>query len=75
MQHVRTSGSGDEGAALDVAGVSHSYGPKRALNDVSFSIAPATFTVLLGLNGAGKTTLFSLISHLYDTRRGSIRIF
>ncbi|RWQ43871.1 MAG: ATP-binding cassette domain-containing protein [Mesorhizobium sp.] len=75
MQHVRTSGPGDEVAALDVAGVSHSYGPKRALNDVSFSIAPATFTVLLGLNGAGKTTLFSLISHLYDTRRGSIRIF
>lgn len=75
MQHVRTSGPGDEVAALDVAGVSHSYGSKRALNDVSFSIAPATFTVLLGLNGAGKTTLFSLISHLYDTRRGSIRIF
>ncbi|MER9793534.1 ATP-binding cassette domain-containing protein [Mesorhizobium sp. M0213] len=75
MQHVRTSGAGDEVAALDVAGVSHSYGPKRALNDVSFSIAPGTFTVLLGLNGAGKTTLFSLISHLYGTRRGSIRIF
>ncbi|MER9861888.1 ATP-binding cassette domain-containing protein [Mesorhizobium sp. M0185] len=62
-------------AALDVAGISHSYGPKRALQDVSFSIAPGTFTVLLGLNGAGKTTLFSLISHLYGTRRGSIRIF
>ncbi|MER8841272.1 ATP-binding cassette domain-containing protein [Mesorhizobium sp. M0854] len=75
MQHVRTSGAGEEVAALDVAGVSHSYGPKRALQDVSFSIAPGTFTVLLGLNGAGKTTLFSLISHLYGTRRGSIRIF
>ena len=75
MQHARTNGSGDGVAALDVAAVSHSYGPKRALDDVSFSIAPATFTVLLGLNGAGKTTLFSLISHLYDTRRGSIRIF
>ncbi|RWC01579.1 ATP-binding cassette domain-containing protein [Mesorhizobium sp.] len=75
MQHVRTSGPGDQVAALDVAAVSHSYGSKRALSDVSFSIAPATFTVLLGLNGAGKTTLFSLISHLYDTRRGSIRIF
>lgn len=62
-------------AALDVAAVSHSYGQKRALNDVSFSIEPASFTVLLGLNGAGKTTLFSLISHLYDTRHGSIRIF
>ncbi|PBB96647.1 ATP-binding cassette domain-containing protein [Mesorhizobium sp. WSM3862] len=75
MQHARTAKTGNGAAALDVAGVSHSYGPKRALNDVSFSIAPATFTALLGLNGAGKTTLFSLISHLYDTRQGSIRIF
>lgn len=73
MEHVRTGGGG--GAALDVAGVSHSYGSKRALDNVSFSIPPATFAVLLGLNGAGKTTLFSLISHLYDTRQGAIRIF
>ncbi|TIP62119.1 MAG: ABC transporter ATP-binding protein, partial [Mesorhizobium sp.] len=35
MQHVRTSGPGDQVAALDVAAVSHSYGSKRALNDVS----------------------------------------
>jgi ABC-2 type transport system ATP-binding protein len=62
-------------AALDVSAVSHSYGAKRALTDVTFSIAPANFTVLLGLNGAGKTTLFSLISNLYDTRQGAISIF
>jgi ABC-2 type transport system ATP-binding protein len=62
-------------AALDVAGVSHSYGPKKALDNVTFALAPATFTVLLGLNGAGKTTLFSLISRLFDTRVGAIRIF
>lgn len=75
MQHVRTGKEGNGVAALEIAAVSHSYGPKRALDTVSFSIAPATFTALLGLNGAGKTTLFSLISHLYDTRQGSIRIF
>ena len=75
MQHVKTGKETGIAPALDVAGVSHSYGRKRALNNVTFSIAPATFTVLLGLNGAGKTTLFSLISHLYDTRQGSIRIF
>ena len=73
--HMTTGKGADAVAALDVAAVSHSYGPKRALSDVSFSIAPATFAVLLGLNGAGKTTLFSLISHLYDTRHGAIRIF
>lgn len=73
MQHAKTGGNGI--AALEVSAVSHSYGSRKALNDVSFSIAPGTFVVLLGLNGAGKTTLFSLISHLYGTRRGSIRIF
>ncbi|MGE0282501.1 MAG: ABC transporter ATP-binding protein [Rhizobiaceae bacterium] len=75
MQHVRTDKETGIVPALDVAVVSHSYGQKRALDNVSFSIAPATFSVLLGLNGAGKTTLFSLISHLYDTRKGAIRIF
>jgi len=74
LQHVKTNGDGGV-AALDVAALTYSYGAKRALSDVSFSIAPASFTVLLGLNGAGKTTLFSLVSHLYNTRNGAIRIF
>jgi ABC-2 type transport system ATP-binding protein len=75
VQHVRTNGGGSGVPALEVAGVSHYYGPKRALNNVSFAIPPASFTVMLGLNGAGKTTLFSLISRLYDARQGSIHIF
>jgi ABC-2 type transport system ATP-binding protein len=73
VQHVRANGSGV--AALDVAGVSHAYGTRKALADVSFAIPAASFTVLLGPNGAGKTTLFSLISRLFDTRQGAIRIF
>jgi ABC-2 type transport system ATP-binding protein len=60
--------------ALAVEGVSYSYGTRQALADVTFSIAPATFAVLLGLNGAGKTTLFSLITRLYGTQRGQISI-
>ena len=60
--------------ALAVEGVSYAYGTRQALADVTFSIAPATFAVLLGLNGAGKTTLFSLITRLYGTRYGQIRI-
>lgn len=75
MQHLMPANGTTGAAALEVAAVSHSYGKKLALDDVSFTIAPGSFTVLLGLNGAGKTTLFSLISHLYDTRQGSIRIF
>jgi ABC-2 type transport system ATP-binding protein len=65
----------DTQAALSVSHVSHDYGKKRALEDVTFAIQPSTFMVLLGLNGAGKTTLFSLVSRLYDLRQGDIRIF
>lgn len=61
--------------ALSVENVSHSYGARRALDDVSFVVAPANFAVLLGLNGAGKSTLFALITRLYSTQRGCIRIF
>jgi ABC-2 type transport system ATP-binding protein len=63
-----------DGPALDVSSVSHAYGRAAALGDVTFSVPRASFTVLLGLNGAGKTTLFSLISHLYSVRHGTIRI-
>lgn len=61
--------------ALEVAHVSHSYGKRKALDDVSFRIESGSFSVLLGLNGAGKSTLFSLITRLYATRAGTIDIF
>jgi ABC-2 type transport system ATP-binding protein len=60
--------------ALAVNGVRHTYGARRALDDVSLVVPQARFTALLGLNGAGKTTLFSLITRLYDTRQGSIDV-
>ena len=64
-----------EPPAVAIEGVSHCYGRRQALNDVTFSITPTTFCVLLGLNGAGKSTLFSLITRLYAIQRGRIRIF
>ena len=61
--------------ALSVENVSHAYGARIALDAVSFDVAPSSFTVLLGLNGAGKSTLFSVITHLYASRSGVVRIF
>lgn len=62
-------------AALVISGLCHSYGSRKALDDVSFSVAPGSFAVLLGLNGAGKSTLFSLITRLYAARQGEIDVF
>lgn len=61
--------------ALEINKVSHFFGSFCALNDISLTIAPGDFTVLLGLNGAGKTTLYSLITRLYNNESGSIKIF
>jgi ABC-2 type transport system ATP-binding protein len=61
--------------ALSIDGVSHSYGQRRALDNVSFAVAPASFAALLGLNGAGKSTLFSLVTRLFGIQSGDIRIF
>ncbi len=60
--------------ALEVAGVSHSYGKRVALESVSFCVAQSSFTALLGLNGAGKTTLFSLVTRLFAARSGHIDV-
>ncbi len=61
--------------ALAIGDVSHSYGPRHALIDINFTVAPASFTALLGLNGAGKSTLFSLVTRLFGIQVGRIGIF
>lgn len=68
------SATTDGDIALGVEHLSYSFGAVQALDDVSFEVRPGEFTVLLGPNGAGKTTLFSLITRLYDSPEGSVRI-
>jgi ABC-2 type transport system ATP-binding protein len=46
----------------------------KAVKNVSFSIMPGDFTVLLGLNGAGKTSLISMINSLSHMTSGKIAI-
>jgi ABC-2 type transport system ATP-binding protein len=61
--------------ALVISGLSHSYGTRRALENVNLTLGEGRFAVLLGLNGAGKSTLFSLITRLYGAQQGKIEIF
>jgi len=61
--------------ALRIEALSHSFGPRKALDRVSLTVPAGSFTALLGLNGAGKTTLFSLVTRLYDSTSGTIEVF
>lgn len=60
--------------ALDIQHLSHDFGSFRALDDVSLSVPHGGFTALLGVNGAGKSTLFNLVTRLYNSRSGTIRV-
>jgi ABC-2 type transport system ATP-binding protein len=60
--------------ALLLDTVVKTYGSIRAVDGVSFSVAPGEFVALLGPNGAGKTTLFQLLSGLFVPDSGRVEI-
>jgi ABC-type multidrug transport system ATPase subunit len=72
---VRGAETAAADAALSAVGLSHAFGTRKALDEVSFSVRPGDFTVLLGLNGAGKTTLFALVTRLYHAEQGRVAVF
>ncbi|WP_433206158.1 sugar ABC transporter ATP-binding protein [Dactylosporangium sp. CS-047395] len=61
-------------AALAVAGLAKSFGPVRALRDVSLAFPAGQVTGLLGENGAGKSTLIRLCSGEMRPDRGELTL-
>ena len=59
---------------LDIKLLSKSYGPIKALNEVSFSLSEGEYASLLGPNGAGKTTLFQILTGLFVSEKGNALI-
>ena len=43
-------------AVIEARGLRKSYGANRALDGVTFSVAPGRIVGMIGANGAGKTT-------------------
>lgn len=60
--------------ALEIDELSYAFGRRKALDRIGFTVLSGECRMLLGPNGAGKTTLFSLITRLYDSPEGQIRI-
>lgn len=63
-----------EPAAIEVEHLSHRYGHREALSDVSFAIDRGEMVALLGPNGGGKTTLLKILSTLLVPSQGTARI-
>jgi ABC-2 type transport system ATP-binding protein len=61
-------------APIELQGLTHNYGDRLALNQLSFTVSPAEIFGLLGPNGSGKTTLFRILSTLMVPTGGMARI-
>jgi len=61
--------------ALEVRGVSKSFGTVRALDGITLSIPRGELFGLLGPNGAGKSTLINIITGLVRRTTGDVKVF
>src|SRR5581483_5212196 len=62
------------GPALEVRGLCKRYGAVRAVDGISFGLAPNEIVGLLGPNGAGKTTTINMILGVLQPDAGTIRV-
>ena len=58
---------------VQLRGVTHAYGSRRALDNVDLALHPGELTFLVGPSGAGKTTLLKLINR--ETRPTSGQVW
>jgi ABC-2 type transport system ATP-binding protein len=60
--------------AIEVSDLSYSYGDIKAVDGVSFSVAPGEIMGFLGPNGAGKSTTIKMLTGQLKPDSGSIRV-
>ncbi len=62
------------GPLLSMCTISKTFGPTRALENVSFDLAAGQVHALIGENGAGKSTLMKILSGAYLPDSGSMSL-
>jgi len=61
-------------ALVQIENVTKSFGDKKALQNISFSVPAGQICGLLGPNGAGKTTLFRLLMGILKATKGELLV-
>ena len=59
---------------LEVVNIEKSYGNKKILHDISFSIEKGQIKALVGPNGSGKTTLMNTMTNLLKRDGGQVLV-
>jgi putative spermidine/putrescine transport system ATP-binding protein len=68
------SAAADPGPLLEVEGLVKTYGDRRAVDTLTFSVNEGEFFTLLGPSGCGKTTTLMAIAGLQAIDHGVIRV-
>ncbi len=60
--------------AVEFDHVSMSFGEKKVLDDISFSLQPGKTLGIMGETGSGKSTIINLLQRFYDPTNGTVKI-
>lgn len=75
MAEIKDTGRQETVApAIELKGISKSFGAVQANKDISLSVMPGTIHGIIGENGAGKSTLMSILYGYYKADAGEIFI-